>query len=215
MGQPFLLHVQRRSSMKNIDEITIRPVTEADAEKLLAIYAPYVTDTFVTYEYTVPTVEEFRERIRNTLQTYPYFAAVENGRIIGYAYASAFHPRRAYLWSAEATVYLERGVRGRGVGRLLYERLEETLKQQNVQNVNACIAYPNPQSIAFHEKMGYRMVGAFHQCGYKFDTWYDMVWMEKHIGEHVHPQPPILGIKQIEKEAEEMLSPLIRRASGA
>ena len=127
--------------MKNIEEITIRPVTEADAEKLLAIYAPYVTDTFVTYEYTVPTVEEFRERIRNTLQAYPYFAAVENGRIIGYAYASAFHPRRAYLWSAEATVYLERGVRGRGVGRLLYERLEEALKQQNVQNVNACIAY--------------------------------------------------------------------------
>ena len=104
--------------MKNIEEITIRPVTEADAEKLLSIYVPYVTDTFVTYEYTVPTVEEFRERIRNTLQAYPYFAAVENGRIIGYAYASAFHPRRAYLWSAEATVYLERGVRGRGVGRL-------------------------------------------------------------------------------------------------
>mgnify|MGYP000951083783 CR=1 FL=1 len=137
--------------MKNIEEITIRPVTEADAEKLLSIYAPYVTDTFITYEYTVPTVEEFRERIRNTLQAYPYFAAVENGRIIGYAYASAFHPRRAYLWSAEATVYLERGVRGRGVGRLLYERLEETLKQQNVQNVNACIAYPNPQSIAFYD----------------------------------------------------------------
>ena len=83
--------------MKNIEEITIRPVTEADAEKLLSIYAPYVTDTFITYEYTVPTVEEFRERIRNTLQAYPYFAAVENGRIIGYAYASAFHPRRAYL----------------------------------------------------------------------------------------------------------------------
>ena len=77
--------------MKNIEEITIRPVTEADAEKLLASYAPYVTDTFITYEYTVPTVEEFRERIRNTLQAYPYFAAVENGRIIGYAYASAFH----------------------------------------------------------------------------------------------------------------------------
>jgi L-amino acid N-acyltransferase YncA len=93
--------------MKNIEEITIRPVTEADAEKLLSIYAPYVTDTFVTYEYTVPTVEEFRERIRNTLQAYPYFAAVENGRIIGYAYASAFHPRRAYglrkqqfIWNA-------------------------------------------------------------------------------------------------------------------
>ena len=84
--------------------IQIRSAAPADAPALLAIYAPYVTDTFVTYEYTVPTVEEFRERIRNTLQAYPYFAAVENGRIIGYAYASAFHPRRAYLWSAEATL---------------------------------------------------------------------------------------------------------------
>ena len=193
--------------MKNIEEITIRPVTEADAEKLLAIYAPYVTDTFVTYEYTVPTVEEFRERIRNTLQAYPYFAAVENGRIIGYAYASAFHPRRAYLWSAEATVYLERGVRGRGVGRLLYERLEEALKQQNVQNVNACIAYPQAEdeyltkdSVLFHEKLGYTMVGTFHQCGYKFHCWYDMVWMEKFIGEHRENQPDIIPFPKLKLE---------------
>ena len=193
--------------MKNIEEITIRPVTEADAEKLLAIYAPYVTDTFVTYEYTVPTVEEFRERIRNTLQAYPYFAAVENGRIIGYAYASAFHPRRAYLWSAEATVYLERGVRGRGVGRLLYERLEEALKQQNVQNVNACIAYPQAEdeyltkdSVLFHEKLGYTMVGTFHQCGYKFHRWYDMVWMEKFIGEHRENQPDIIPFPKLKME---------------
>ena len=193
--------------MKNIEEITIRPVTEADAEKLLAIYAPYVTDTFITYEYTVPTVEEFRERIRNTLQAYPYFAAVENGRIIGYAYASAFHPRRAYLWSAEATVYLERGVRGRGVGRLLYERLEETLKQQNVQNVNACIAYPQAEdeyltkdSVLFHEKLGYTMVGTFHQCGYKFHCWYDMVWMEKFIGEHRENQPDIIPFPKLKLE---------------
>ena len=193
--------------MKNIEEITIRPVTEADAEKLLSIYAPYVTDTFVTYEYTVPTVEEFRERIRNTLQAYPYFAAVENGRIIGYAYASAFHPRSAFLWSAEATVYLERGVRGRGVGRLLYERLEETLKQQNVQNVNACIAYPQAEdeyltkdSVLFHEKLGYTMVGTFHQCGYKFHRWYDMVWMEKFIGEHRENQPDIIPFPKLKME---------------
>ena len=185
--------------MKNIEEITIRPVTEADAEKLLSIYAPYVTDTFVTYEYTVPTVEEFRERIRNTLQAYPYFAAVENGRIIGYAYASAFHPRRAYLWSAEATVYLERGVRGRGVGRLLYERLEETLKQQNVQNVNACIAYPNPQSIAFHEKMGYTIIGTFHRCAFKFNKCYHMVWLEKILTQTDITPLPVIPFSKLDK----------------
>ena len=189
------------------NKIIIRTASAADAPALLAIYAPYVTDTFITYEYTVPTVEEFRERIRNTLQAYPYFAAVENGRIIGYAYASAFHPRRAYLWSAEATVYLERGVRGRGVGRLLYERLEETLKQQNVQNVNACIAYPQAEdeyltkdSVLFHEKLGYTMVGTFHQCGYKFHCWYDMVWMEKFIGEHRENQPDIIPFPKLKLE---------------
>ena len=86
--------------MKNIEEITIRPVTEADAEKLLAIYAPYVTDTFVTYEYTVPTVEEFRERIRNTLQAYPYFAAVENGRIIGPEGRISGLRKQRFIWNA-------------------------------------------------------------------------------------------------------------------
>lgn len=186
--------------MKNIEEITIRPVTEADAEKLLAIYAPYVTDTFVTYEYTVPTVEG----ISGTHPQYPagislFCGSGKTGRIIGYAYASAFHPRRAYLWSAEATVYLERGVRGRGVGRLLYERLEEALKQQNVQNVNACIAYPNPQSIAFHEKMGYRAVGKFTDCAYKLEQWLGMIWMEKMLGTHENPPKEFIPYPEILK----------------
>lgn len=189
--------------MKDGKEIRIRAVTEADSAALLAIYAPYVTDTFITYEYTVPTVEEFRERIRNTIKAYPYFAAVENGKIIGYAYASAFHPRRAYLWSAEATVYLERTERGRGVGRLLYEKLEAALKQQNVQNVNACIAYPNPQSIAFHEKMGYRAVGKFTDCAYKLGQWLGMVWMEKLLGEHENPPKAFIPYPEISKAKRE------------
>ena len=186
-----------------MENIIIRPVTEEDAEALLAIYAPYVTDTFITYEYTVPTVEEFRERIRATIQAYPYFAAVENGRIIGYAYASAFHPRTAYIWSAEATVYLNRTERGRGIGRLLYEKLEEALKQQNVQNVNACIAYPNPQSIAFHEKMGYRQVGKFTDCAYKLGQWLGMVWMEKYLGTHENPPQAFLPYPQLFEENRE------------
>ena len=94
--------------MKNIEEITIRPVTEADAEKLLAIYAPYVTDTFVTYEYTVPTVEEFRERIRNTLQAYPYFAAVETAESSAMPMPLHFIPegrisglrKQRFIWNA-------------------------------------------------------------------------------------------------------------------
>ena len=169
-------------------EIIIRPVTEADTAELLKIYAPYVTDTIVTYEYDVPTEEEFRGRIQNTLKAYPYFAAVQDGKILGYAYASAFHPRAAYIWSAEATVYLRMEERGKGIGKMLYAALEDALRRQNVQNVNACIAYPNPDSIAFHEAMGYHQVGKFTDCAYKLGQWLGMVWMEKSLGEH--PDPP-------------------------
>ena len=180
-------------------DIIIRPVTEADAEELLAIYEPYVTDTFVTYEYDVPTVEEFRGRIKNTIKAYPYFAAVEDGRIIGYAYASAFHPRRAYIWAAEATVYLKMDERGRGVGKLLYEKLEEALRKQNVLNVNACIAYPNPHSIGFHEAMGYQQVGKFTDCAFKLGQWLGMVWMEKSFGEHPDPPKEFIPYPEISK----------------
>lgn len=177
-------------------EIIIREVTEADAAELLSIYGPYVEKTAVTYEYVVPSLEEFRERIRNTGKRYPYFAAVEDGKILGYAYASPFHPRAAFAWAAEATVYLRMEERGRGIGRLLYTALEEALRKQNVVNVNACIADPNPQSIAFHEAMGYRIVGRFTQCAYKLGEWRGIVWMEKFLGEHTDPPQVFLPYPQ-------------------
>ncbi len=180
-----------------ITAVRIRPVTEEDAAELLAIYAPYVTGTTVTYEYDVPSEEEFRGRIRSTLQSYPYFAAVQDGKILGYAYASAFHSRAAYIWSAEATVYLRQDARGRGIGRMLYIALEEALKQQNVLNVNACIAYPNPASIAFHEALGYHLAGKFTDCAYKLGQWLGMVWMEKSLGEHSDPPEPFIPYPKI------------------
>lgn len=183
-----------------MEEIRIRAVTEADAAELLEIYAPYVTDTVVTYEYDVPTLAEFRSRIAETRKRYPYFAAVQNGEILGYAYASAFHPRAAYLWSAEATVYLRMDVRGKGIGKLLYLALEEALRKQNVENINACIAYPNPSSIAFHEKMGYHQIGKFTDCAYKLGQWMGMVWMEKSLGNHPNPPQPFRPYPEIVKE---------------
>lgn len=175
----------------------IRAVREQDAEELLEIYAPYVRETAVSFEYEVPDPEEFRGRIRNTLKRYPYLAAEKNGKILGYAYASAFHARAAYDWAVETSIYVRRDSRRTGVGAALYEALEEALKRQNILNLNACIAYPSREdshltldSVRFHEKMGYQICAHFHQCGYKFDTWYDCVWMEKHLGIHEkHPVP--------------------------
>ncbi len=178
-------------------KIRIRRATTADAEALLAIYAPYVEQTAITFEYEVPTVEEFNGRIAQISAKHPYLVAEdEEGRILGYSYAGAFHMRPAYQWAVETTIYLAQEAKGRGIGRQLYVELERLLEAQNVQNTIACIAYPcgadehlTDASVRFHEAMGYRMVGRFHQCGYKFQTWYDMVYMEKMLGEHGMPKP--------------------------
>lgn len=131
--------------------VTIRMAEEADAAALLSIYAPYVEKTAITFEYEVPTVQEFKNRITSTLKRYPYLAAIRDGRIIGYAYASQFKERAAYDWAVETSVYVSGDARRTGAGSLLYEALENYLRRQNVINVNACIAYPNPGSITFHE----------------------------------------------------------------
>ena len=169
----------------------IEPVKIEDAEELLSIYAPYVQDTAISFEYEVPSLSEFQDRIKNISSALPYIKAVEAGEILGYAYADKFKCRKAYDWSVEETVYVRKDSRKSGVGKLLYHALEDSLKRIGILNMNACIAIPkendkhlSTDSYYFHEKMGFSLVGSFHNSGYKFNTWYDMIWMEKIIGEH-------------------------------
>ena len=172
--------------------ITLRMAVPSDAEEMLAIYAFYVENTAVTFEYQTPDAEEFKRRIIHTLERYPYLAALYQGRIIGYAYASPFKTRAAYDWAVETSIYVQKDFHGHGVGKRLYLALEDLLRQQNILNSNACITYPNPESIHFHEALGYRMVAHFSKCGYKLGRWHDMVWMEKHLAQHPeHPEPEI------------------------
>ena len=180
-------------------DILIRVACEDDAEALLEIYAPYVRDTAVTFEYDAPSAAEFRDRIRNTLKKYPYLAAEKSGKIIGYAYAGGFHARAAYDWAVETSIYIDRNYHGQGLGRRLYLALEDALKRQHIINMNACIAYTKDEdshlthgSVKFHERMGYSIVGHFSECGYKFGKWYDIVWMEKHLGPHPQTPQPVI-----------------------
>lgn len=180
-------------------DLIIRTATVEDAPKLLAIYAPYVTETAVTFEYDIPTEEDFAGRIRHILQKYPYFVAEQNGEILGYAYAGAFRQRAAYGWAVETSIYIRKDRRKSGLGRALYEALEKALQCQNVLNVYACITcseeedpYVTRNSIQFHEHMGYEMVGEFSKCGYKFDRWYSVVWMVKYLGEHTQMPKPVV-----------------------
>ena len=186
--------------------ILIRMAEESDAEEILEIYAPYVTDTAITFEYDIPSLAEFSRRIRNTLQMYPYIVALEESRIVGYAYASAFKERPAYNWAVETTVYLKQNCRGKGLGKKLYLALEDILKRQNIINLNACIAYTPGEnahldntSMAFHEHLGYSKAAHFTKCGYKFGTWYDMIWMEKILGKHPDVPGPVIPITEIQR----------------
>lgn len=169
-----------------------------DAADLLSVYAPYVRETAITFEYDVPTVSEFSGRIRETSRRFPYLVAERDGKIVGYAYAGAFHPRRAYAWCAEISVYLAREARGGGIGKSLVSQLEFLLKRQGFCNAYACVAVPrgddaflDANSLDFHTHIGYETIGRFHRCGCKFGHWYDMVWMEKFLQEEEASDAPV------------------------
>ena len=191
-----------------IKAVRIRRATPADAEALLGIYAPYVEHTVITFEYLVPTLEEFRERIRHTLEKYPYILAEqeETGEILGYAYTGPFKERAAYDWGVETTVYVKQDCKRGGIGKKLYTALEKVSAAQHILNMNACIGYPveedeylTQDSAHFHEHLGYRLVGEFHSCGFKFGRWYDMIWMEKLIGTHTAEPEPVIPFPKLDE----------------
>ena len=171
--------------------MTIREALLKDAEEIIDIYRPYVLETAITFEYEVPAVEEMEKRIREREGRYPFLVAEENGRVLGYAYLSPFKERSAYDWSAETSIYLDFTLRGKGYGTVLLNALEKEAGKMNLLSLDACIAVPREesryltdQSRQFHEKRGYKTVAHFPFSGYKFGTWFDMIWMEKEIGEH-------------------------------
>lgn len=180
--------------------VSIRTATPDDATAIAEIYRPYVLDTAITFELEPPSADEFRRRMAHTLQRYPYLVATDDdGRIVGYAYASPLNTRAAYDWSAEVTVYVDARHRHQGVGTALYAALEQRLAHQHVTNLYACITFSETEdrqhdnsSMRYHEAGGYALTAHFHRCGFKFDRWWDVIWMEKIIGPHLTPQPPFI-----------------------
>ncbi|WP_282708623.1 GNAT family N-acetyltransferase [Ligilactobacillus sp. Marseille-Q7487] len=172
-----------------MENLTFRIAKPSDAAQLLNIYTPYVTNTAITFETTPPSCAQFKKRIETTLQRYPYIVAIKDEKIIGYAYTSSFKDRSAYNWSVETSIYLDSSAQGLGIGTRLYQLLEKISAAQNVISLNACIAYPktptnpylNLTSPKFHEHLGFSKCAHFHDCAYKFDQWFDMIWMEKHL----------------------------------
>ena len=176
----------------------IRNAVRSDAPRLLEIYGWYVRHTAITFEYDVPTLEDFQGRMEGVMAHWPWLVILRDGAVEGYAYAGPFHSRAAYGWCCELSVYLDPAERGKGLGRALYEALEAALGRMGLCNLYACIALPEQEdeylsraSVDFHARMGYHTVGTFRSCGYKFSRWYHMVWMEKVIGAHRPEMPPV------------------------
>lgn len=189
------------------EDIIIRIANENDARELLEIYAPYVEQTAISFETVVPSLEEFTERMRVRLKKYPYLVAQRGDELLGYAYLSPFVARAAYDRSAETTIYLRRDCRRMGVGKRLYTALESLAREQGITNLEACIGWTDTpdehltnNSTWFHAHLGYRMVGRFYHCGYKFEAWYDMVYMEKLLCEHPAVPEPVIPFPKLSEE---------------
>ena len=156
-------------------QFTIREAVPGDAPALLDIYAPYIRDTVITFEYDVPTAEKFAARIEETAALHPYLVCERDGQIIGYAYAHRIRERAAYDWAAELSIYLAPEAQGQGVGTALYRCLIDLLEQQRLRILYGCVTLPNEKSQKLHEKLGFSLVGVWHGSGWKFDGWHDEV----------------------------------------
>ena len=159
----------------------IRIATEADVPEILSIYAPYVENTTITFEYDVPCKREFMQRFYTITAQFPWLVWEEQGEILGYAYASPPYSRAAYSWCAEPSIYIDPAFHGRGIGKKLYAALEAILMAQGFQVLYAIITGENTASVAFHLNQGYIHRVFFPDCGFKFNRWIGIIWMEKRL----------------------------------
>ncbi len=170
------------------EKFMIRDAEETDAERLVEIYAYYVENTAVSFEYKVPSVSEFKERIKNTKKSFPYLVCIFDDKIIGYVYADSYSSREAYNWTVTSSIYVDKDYRRNKAGTLLYAALEKKLKVQGIINILAGVAYIEKEdeylsndSMNFHLNRGYTQVAHMKKVGKKFNRWYDLMWFQKTI----------------------------------
>jgi phosphinothricin acetyltransferase len=169
----------------------LRPANENDAEEILVIYAPYITNTSFTFETEVPAINAFADRIRSYLVNWPWLVCEIDGKIAGYAYGSKYRERAGYRWCAECSVYVHDNFQKKGVAKTLYTALFEMLKQQGYRNIYAVINLPNEKSVRFHESCGFRWFANYENVGYKLGKWKTVGWWQLIINEYSdEPAPP-------------------------
>lgn len=177
------------------DAVRVRVATPQDASAFAEIYAPYVTDSLVSFEEEPPSAQEMEKRIRTTLAYAPWLTATSAGKVAGYAYASHHRDRAGYRWAVDVSVYLRKEFQRQGIGRRLYEELFPILERQRFRRAYAGIALPNDASVALHRAVGFEEVGVYRRVGWKMGRWLDVVWLQRNIGpdhdDDVTPPEPI------------------------
>ena len=180
--------------------MSVRQATVQDLPRILEIYAPYVKNTAISFEHTVPTLEDFTRRFLGITAQFPWLVWEEDGTVLGYAYGSLPFERAAYQWSAESSIYLSPESCGKGIGKKLYTALEQCLQKQGYRKVYAIITTANEPSVAFHRAVGYRHTATMPDCGYKFGKWYGTIWMEKELNTWESPPctpVPIYEVREL------------------
>ena len=172
------------------DWIVRDAIPDADAAACLGIYAPFVHDSFVSFEERVPTLERFADRIRAATATHAWLVLELAGQVVGYAYASTHRPRAAYRWAADVTVYIDRSYRRAGAGRRLYTELLERLRRQRFRVACAGITLPNDASIGLHRAIGFEPVGVYKRIGWKMGAWRDVSWWQLDLTPATDAPPP-------------------------
>jgi phosphinothricin acetyltransferase len=179
----------------------IRAVRKEDAPQIAEIYRPYCEDNCVSFEEVAPGPAEIEARIDRVTRRLPYLVEDRDGTIAGYAYASPHREKAAYRWAVETTIYVHGDFHGKGVGRALYSELFQRLRTQGLVKAYAGVLVPNPASQAFHEAMGFTLVGLYRKVGYKLGAWRDVGWWELTLlpqtGTPAEPKPPLTTASQI------------------
>lgn len=180
--------------------LQVRLAAPEDAADILAVYAPYITDTAITFETEPPSPADFAKRVAAVTAEYPYLVVERAGRIVAYAYAHRAQQRAAYGWNAELSVYARADCARRGLGRALYGALLELLRLQHVRNVYGVVALPNPGSEGLHRHFGFTLLGVHPHAGYKLGAWHDVGWFGLDLG-CAQPPAPFLPIDQVDPAA--------------
>lgn len=156
----------------------IRMVEREDIPEILEIYAPYVLQSAVSFEETVPSEDEFWQRIQTIMKDCPFLVCEIDSKVAGYAYASMHRPRAAYRWAKEVSVYVHPGFRRKNIAKALYSCLIEIVRFQGIYTLLAIITLPNEASVKLHENMGFKQCAEFKNIGYKLGQWQTVGWWE-------------------------------------